>query len=377
MTDIKTRPGDDFDLAGLNQDLTRIYGRGDFSYVDYSIIPDKDNANIIIGAETRPWGPGYLKLGLSVETDFSSISKIDVATSYRRTWLNDVGAELRVDTQFGYDTFIRSSIIQPMQFRDGGFVEPYIEAKRDFSQFYLQEIRAGEYEHQRLVTGLDLGVSGKPGELRIGPFVSRIEGKPDFGIATPFLEEEQLTQVGIKMGGVYDQLDKIYFPRSGLRAAFDLTATETDWGAEDEYSKLRISLTAVKSYGEHSLSSHLEWGDEISGADDLPTYDVFELGGPGRLSGLYLDQLSGSRYRLASLHYYREISKLPPQIGHGVYLGGSLEAGRINDSLMEDPWDWIYAGSLFWGLDTILGKLTLSFGINSLDQKSFYLRIGN
>ena len=59
-----------------------------------------------------------------------------------------------------------------------------------------------------------------------------------------------------------------------------------------------------------------------------------------------------------------------------MYLGMSLEAGRINDPLMKDPWDWVYAGSVYWAADTILGVVYLGYGYASLDQTSVYLMIG-
>lgn len=105
--------------------------------------------------------------------------------------------------------------------------------------------------------------------------------------------------------------------------------------------------------------------------------DPFKLGGPSQLPRFYMDQLTGYRYQLASLHYYREITQPPSQIGHGVYAGVSPESGRIRDPfLLDDSWEWIYAGSVFWGADTLLGKVVLSFGFNDLHRQSFYLTIG-
>jgi NTE family protein len=112
--------------------------------------------------------------------------------------------------------------------------------------------------------------------------------------------------------------------------------------------------------------------------DDLPVYEVFELGGPRRLSGLYLEQLTGTRYNLATASYYYQYASLPSQLGSGMYLGLSLEAGRINDSLNTNTaaYDWIKAGSIFWGADTILGSAYIGYGYSSINQSAFYLVIG-
>ena len=108
----------------------------------------------------------------------------------------------------------------------------------------------------------------------------------------------------------------------------------------------------------------------------MPAFEVFQLGGPNRLSGLFLDQLNGTRYDFAALNYYHRYASLPPQIGRGLYVGVSLESGRINDLLMQDPWDRVYSGGIYWGADTILGAVYIGYGYSSLEQSSFYLVIG-
>jgi len=179
---------------------------------------------------------------------------------------------------------------------------------------------------------------------------------------------------GLRMTGVMDYLDSVSFPRSGWFGSFDVRGADSDWGAEDKFSRARLLLRGVKSFGKNTFAAHAEWGQTTSG--DLPVYELFELGGPGRLSGLFLDQLTGDRYNLGTMTYYRRFGNMPTQLGRGVYAGFSAEAGRINDPLMKDPWDWVYAGSVFLGADTILGSLFIGYGYASLKQGSLYLVIG-
>jgi NTE family protein len=377
--DIKTEPEAGFDTRQLNRDISHIFGRGDFSYVGYSVVPDNDNANIVITAESKPWGPGYLKFGLGAATDFTSPSRLNLAASYRRTWINSLGAEWRTDMQIGYDSILRTAFIQPMQVSDGAFVTPYLEASRTFYQYYQEDIRLGEFRVNRFQIGIDLGVTGSLGEFRVGPFASQIKGEPDFGIATPLLDSQDAKQTGIIVHGVIDQLDRPVFPRSGLYTSIDVASvTDEEDGTVEDFTKAQAKLTGVTSLGENTVSVSLEWGDELSGVDDLPVYEVFELGGPRRLSGLYLEQLTGTRYNLATASYYYQYASLPSQLGSGMYLGLSLEAGRINDSLNTNTaaYDWIKAGSIFWGADTILGSAYIGYGYSSINQSAFYLVIG-
>jgi NTE family protein len=376
LRDVATHPGKGFDIKKLDKEITRIYGRGDFSYVGYSIVPDERNATVVIKADSKPWGPGYLKFGLGAATDFSSPTQLNLAASYRRTWINTLGAEWRTDAQIGYDSFLRTEFIQPLQTRDGVFVNPYILARRNFVQLYQDDVRLGDFKVERYQAGLDGGITGKTGEIRFGGFANSVTSKPGLGAINPLFNNTEVTQKGLIIKGVIDQLDSYVFPGSGLYAIADIRSVKQDGDTLEEYTRAQLGLTGAWSFANNTVAGRLEWGDELSGADNFPVFEVFKLGGPNRLSGLFLDQLSGTHYELATLNFYHRYASLPPQIGRGLYVGVSLEGGRINDPLMQDPWDRIYSGSVYWGADTILGATYIGYGRSSLDQSSFYLMIG-
>lgn len=372
--DLRVKPGEGFTTRDLNTDLARMYGRGDYSYVGYSTVPGPEGAVVVIDAEAKPWGPGFLKFGLGVATDLKSPSQFNLAAAYRRTWLNELGAELRVDAQLGYDTFLRGELMQPLQVRDGAFVAPYASVRRNTIQRYQEDLRLGQFRVVSVRGGVDVGAEARFGELRLGPYVGRIDTNPDFGALTPVVPDVEVTQVGFELGGIVDQLDSYTFPRSGVLARLGVRGSYEGWGSDDDYTRGELTLQGVKSFGEHTLALTLAAGGTLSG--ELPFYDRFALGGPLRLSGLFLDQLNGSRYNLASLAYYRQYARLPSQIGRGMYIGASVEGGRSNDPLMKDPWDWIGAGSVFWGADTILGAVFVGYGYSTLSQGTVYLVIG-
>lgn len=375
LRDIKVKPGEDFDDLQLDRDLARTFGRGDFSYIGYSLVPDGEGNRVVIEADQRPWGPGYLKFGLGAATDADSPAQLNFAASYRRTWLNDLGAEWRTDMQLGYDSVISTEFMQPWQVRDGAFVSLVAGVRRRPLEIYQKDNRLGEIQVERLWAGLDVGVTGRLGELRFGPYVGHVHSEPNLGAINPILSSQSAFRSGLVLRGTLDQLDSVNFPRSGLLIGGEVKASIADWGSEDDFTQGILGVSVAKSFGENTVFARLEWGEQISG-DDLPVVDSFQLGGPRRLSGLYLDQLTGDRYNLAAFSYYRRFATLPSQLGRGVYLGGSLEAGRINDFLMEDPWEWVTSGSVFWGADTLLGPAYLGYGYSSLGQSSVYLTIG-
>ena len=372
--DIRVKPGANFDFKELNNDIALIYGRADFAYLGYSVVPEEGGATLVIDAEAKPWGPGYLRFGLGAVTDFTSPTQLNVAASYRRTWANSLGAEWRIDGQIGYDSFLATEFMQPLQVRDGAFVAPYVDARHTSVQFYQEEIRLGEFRIDMLTAGADAGLTSPIGELRVGPYISRVHTEPDFSFATQFIPEQNLTLSGLHFSAIADHLESPRLARSGWYAAANVRSTHQSGDVEGDYLRVYGLLHGVQSFGPHTFAAVVEAGDTFDG--DLSIYDAFKLGGPMRLSGLYLEQLSGSRYQLGTVNYYRQYSRLPSQLGRGLYFGMSVEAGRIDDDLMKDPWAWVYSGSVYWVADTVLGAVYLGYGHSSLGQGTAYLMIG-
>ena len=375
VRDIAVEPGDAFDSLQLDGDLARTFGRGDFSYVGYSTVQLGDEAEILVKAKAKPWGPGYVKFGIGAATDFDSPAQLAVAASYRRTWLNALGAEWRTDLQLGYDSLLVTELMQPLQVRDGAFVSLIAGVQRGPVEIYQRETRIGNFQIDRVWASVDVGLTGTLGELRFGPYVEHVKSEPGLGVISPIVPTESSDRTGLVLRGILDQLDTVSFPRHGLLINGEIRSAERDWGADDDFVRANIGVSVATSFGENTLFARLEWGDVIDG-DDLPVYDAFQLGGPRRMSGLYLDQLTGTRYNLASLSYYYRFSSLPSQLGRGLYWGVSLEGGRINDPLMEEPWYWMASGSAFWAADTLLGPTYFGYGYSSLGQGTIYLSIG-
>lgn len=80
---------------------------------------------------------------------------------------------------------------------------------------------------------------------------------------------------------------------------------------------------------------------------------------------------AGNNYALARLMYYKRIFNLPSPLGNGVYLGGSLEAGRVASILdKRDGQGTLRSASTFFAADTFLGFA------GGGGENSFYLMFG-
>jgi len=103
----------------------------------------------------------------------------------------------------------------------------------------------------------------------------------------------------------------------------------------------------------------------------------FETGGAGELSGFRQNALSGQNLKLARAVYYRRLTSRHTLLDFPLYLGSSLEYGRVwnNDSATFDS-GYIKAGSVFFAFDTPLGPLSFSYGINDMHRSALYLSFG-
>jgi len=384
MRDISTQAGEDFDLLQLHDDISNIYGRGDYTYVGYQVrtYDSDDYGTIEIYADSKPEGHGYLRFGMDVATDDSRQAEINVSSSYRQPWINDHNGELRIDVRLGTDFLIRGEFIQPLSLSDGSFIATHLSDSRYFNELYVGNTRAGNTRLTTSEIGFDLGVSGARGEIRLGAFATKVAGQHDLGLLNEVLESDlqpfERALAGYRFNAIYDQLDSFGYPTQGLLFRLDAFETTEDWGSDDDYTKISTKLIKPFSVGHNHLKIQLEAGFTFGDhTDGLYLYDGYKLGGPGRLSGLSLNQLTGLEYQLAAAEYYYRISDMPDFFGRGLFLGTSVETGRIEDELMVDPGEWITSGSLFAGMDTVLGKMQMTLGHASLDRTAFYFTLGH
>ncbi len=372
-SELSVQPGDAFTSQALDGDLKRLFGRGDFDQVDYSLVDDDGKRAVLINATEKSWGPNYIKFGLGLYTDFQDGQRFNLLASYRKTWLNRLGAEWRTDAQVGFTNRFVSEFYQPLDLKYVGFVAPRIELQAQPTQFYFNNQLLGNYGVKYARAHLDLGYQSRLFDVRLGPFAGWLEASPDFGVVD--LTRFELFQAGVTARALVDQLDDTDFPRDGYLGLARMFSTQSAMGSEDQYTKADASLLVAKSLDRHTLSLGLSGGGTPSG--DLPVYDPFILGGFQRLSGLQIGQLTGTQYVLGRLAYYYKYDRLPPQLGTGLYLGGTAEVGRMNgpnDPLLTN--EYLGGFSVFWGADTIIGPVYVAYGRSTAGYDSFYFLLG-
>lgn len=372
---IEHQEGRALDRRQLESDIQDLYGRGDFERISYRIDRVSGRNLVIVDALEKSWGPGYLSFGLGFRTDFEGDNRFGLRGTYRRTWLNALGGEWLTSVQLGNELDLFSELYQPLRLDRTGFVAPYLQLGRRPISVFEGKQRIARYDLTRSAVGVDLGSTlfSERAELRIGAFLGNARTKLDTG--EPSLPEASNNESGLRARIRWDTLDSRYVPRSGTRLALDLFSPKKMLGADLDYNRLSATWTGAKSFGKNTLVGRARLGSSFG--SDMPFYDQFALGGFQELSGYANEQFRGNQIAFGGLFYYRQLATLPPPLGRGIYLGGSLEVGSIRDTL-----DFLteaktrFGSSIFLGADTWLGPAYLGVGVGDEGDATGYFLLG-
>jgi NTE family protein len=376
-TFLKTRVGEPIDQAVLDRDIRRLYGTGDYEHVGYRIIDEEGRRILAIEAVEKAWGPNYLQFGLKFATDFKIEANLDIFATYRRTWVNSLGAEWKTDLRFGRTIALASEFYQPVDTAGMFFVAPRAELGRQLVDLYNGTDRTAQLNFRYARAALDVGMQFTSyGEWRAGIVRGVVDGSVATGARTLTSE---LGLERLRIGGwssrlFYDQLDSNNFPRAGMSAGLEAFGSRTGMGAQESYTKWNTGGLGAHSFGDNTFLLGWLVGDK-AGSDPVPAYDQFSLGGFLQLSGYPTGALLGESVRFGRLLYYRKLVK--QTLLEGVYAGFSLEAGKIgNSAVASTPKGVIKAGSVYFGFDSVLGPIYLGYGRASTGASSFYLFLG-
>ncbi len=199
--------------------------------------------------------------------------------------------------------------------------------------------------------------------------------KPSLQIGSPndIVNDDTIAEGGIKTTLLLDKLDSATFPTDGWAVAANVYNSTSSLGASNTYSKWNAQGTYIQTFDAHTFNLYAEAKDTFDG--ELPYYDQHQWGGLFRQSGYQTGQFTGDSLQFGRLMYYNKL--VDYTAFDGLYAGFSLEAGKMESSLIESiPADTMYSASAFVASDTPLGPLYFGYGQASGGSHSFYLLLG-
>lgn len=371
---VRQQLGEPLNTEHLAKDMGTIYGTDYFSQVNYEILHEEDQNTLLIRTSGRETGTDYLRLGLNLVDDFEGGSQFTIGASFRVNGVNPLGAEWLTRLQLGEHQQLYSEFYQPLDYGSRYFVAPFVDAEARNVEVILDNDPVADYRQQRYGAGLNIGRQiANNGEVRFG--LSRYWGESEIRVGDPEQPTLKFDEAFYSLQIDRDTLDNVNFPRSGDAARILWRQSEPDLGADERYQQLELRANWAFATGPHSFQLGTLIGrtdSEVSVAQSS-----FILGGPGEFSGFRQNGLAGQNYNLARVIYYRQLNPGSTPLTMPIYLGGTLEYGRVYNK-GEDALDTGYMGasSILLGMDTFLGPVFLGIGANQEGERALYMNLG-
>ena len=368
---ISAQTGQPLDVDRLERDISTVYGLENFSSVRYNVATENGATGLVIGAQEKYWGPGYLQFGLKSSNNFQGDSALNLGAIYTQTAINRLNGEWRVGVQLGQEPGLFTEIYQPLDPLNRYFVSGKAGYQNRIVNVFddagrkLSEVRLSG-------PGLELGTGrefGTWGEGRIGYRWRSGTGEiitgppaPDFDLA----QGEAFVRLSL------DTFDNLYFPRSGYLGGIEWRVARDRLGANGDYDQVVLGYAHAHSWGANTVIGRVAGGTTLD--DNAPLEGLFQLGGFLHLSGFNEDELTGQNFGLASLIYMRRLSDVRLL---SAFAGASLELGNVWQTSSDVSLDnTIFAGSVFLGFDTPIGPLYLGYGLAETHDHSAYIYLG-
>ena len=125
LQSMQTRVGEPLNRDTIDLDMRRIFGRGDFETVNYTMQEIDGKRTLVVLVKEKPWR-NYVRFGLELEAALGDQANFNVLASHRLKYLNSFGGEWRNDAILGSDVLLSTELYQPLSARQYFFVAPYL-----------------------------------------------------------------------------------------------------------------------------------------------------------------------------------------------------------------------------------------------------------
>ena len=374
---LRIKEGDSFDRSKVEADLRRIYGLQLFQTVTYDAARTDDGVTLTITARENTAGIDYVRFGLELQNDFDGESIYNLGVSYTRSAINDLNGEARIQAVVGTTLSLFGELYQPLDPAGRFFIAPAAVVRDREVSLFDDADRLAEARVTEAIANFRAGVNLSD-DLSVFAIASRGIGNvrkvTGRGADVP---DGTFDTASLGAALYYDTLDTFNFPREG-----GLLLSSYEWspealGADEEFQQVSASANLFRSWGDHTFGIGGIAGATWAGDPGLT--DLFQLGGPFRLSGLTTGAISGEAALFGRLVYYNRLRQFGPAfLDVPLYLGTSLEYGDVfEDTDDVSATDMLLGGSVFMGADTFIGPAYVGLGYTEGGEYSIYLLVGS
>jgi NTE family protein len=376
--------GKPVNVPRITRRVGELYGQGNLEILDYRLVEaggtesgEQPDYGLAFTARRNSWGPNYLRFGLQLQNDFEGNSSFNAAARGTLAEITRYGGEWLWDIQLGETPRVATEVYLPVGYRSRWFVAPHGQFQiRTLPLVNAQERILAEYRVRTTDFGIDLGRElGNYGEIRIG--AGRTLGAARVRIGDPLLPPTEFDAQKYFGEFRYDSLDDVNFPRRGASFELGWQGEREGGGSAESADLLVFDQLFAHSWGRNTAILWTTAGTRLDSDTDI-VRSHYTLGGFLNLSGVTPETLVGPHFAIARGIYYRRIG----EGGQGflnvpVYLGTSFEMGNVWNARRDISGSTAKTnGSVFLGMDTLLGPVYFATGFDDEGGSAYYLFLG-
>lgn len=358
----------------IKEHIDKLYGLSLFDRIYYNIEENQNVRTLVVEPKINKADPVYIQGSILLDSDFETTNTFGFVVGITNQQANSMIGEWRIIAQIGQGEGLLAEYYQPITDDLTWFINPVISIQRTPFTAYSDYNPLAVYINTTNTAAFSFG--------KLLSNWGRIRGYWEFEnndlkrrTGAPLIPEGHISDGEVGISFEWDTIDNLYFPHHGLRGHARLSSNDKAYGGETHFSQLDIASLAGFSAGKHALALGAKYNRTL---EDTPSYPAkFSLGGLYELTGLYSGELIGDNSALISAIYFYEIKQIQiiPNRPSPVYIGASLEEGKVWGNTNLDANRFIGSASLFVAIDSMLGPFYLAVGATDTGRKAAHLTL--
>ena len=171
--------GDVVNKEQLQKAIARVYSINKFEHVDAEFIDLEEGRKLVVTTRAKSWGPNFLHLGFSLESDLSNASIVDIDLGYIQHDVSPHGGKWLNEVRLGWESMLASELYQPLEESQRFFTRARLQltqetweqtSERDeFKNKYFLAKAGGGFNYDN-DGAIETGLIGEKGELSFYTF---------------------------------------------------------------------------------------------------------------------------------------------------------------------------------------------------------------